>query len=254
MTVGVRVENLCVSFFGRQVLRNITVDFPKKSLSVLIGRSGSGKTTLLRSVNRLNEEFDGCSTSGQIYLSMGQGTQAIYPSSSNPLPSKTLLTELRLRVGMLFQTPNVFPVSIFRNIAMPLTLVGGCPQSLVEERVHDSLHLVGLWDEVKDSLAKPAERLSGGQQQRLCLARVLALRPEILLLDEPTASLDVHASRHIEDVLSKLAEEYTIIMVSHGLAQARRLGQQLLVCEDGHITHQLQDSDELSESLLESMV
>lgn len=253
MSVGIRIENLSVRFLEEPILHTITAEFLPQNISVLLGKSGSGKTTLLRAINRLNEEFEGCVTTGQIQLITETGAIPVYPQKKQiraPLP----LTALRLRVGMLFQTPHVFPVSIFRNIAMPLTLVGQCPQGNVEARVHEALHLVGLWDEVKDRLNASAEHLSGGQQQRLCLARVLALRPEVLLLDEPTASLDVHAGRHVEEVLTTLSADYTIVMVSHSLSQAKRLADSLFICENGRITHHLHGGEELSEDVFESML
>lgn len=277
MNMGVRVENLSVSFLGKEVLHGVNAFFAPQALSVLIGRSGSGKTTLLRSINRLNEEFEGCRTSGQIVLSTPEKNYAVYaPTSSRHMESLDVkgedfsnngvnnerrmeasplpLNELRVRVGMVFQTPNVFPVSVYQNIAMPLSLVGGCSKKEAEEKVPEALKLVGLWDEVKDSLQKSAERLSGGQQQRLCLARVLALRPQVLLLDEPTASLDVHSGRHIEEVLLELARDYTVIMVSHGLSQARRLGDKIMICKEGRITHELDSGSEISEEVLEEVV
>lgn len=287
MGMGVTIEDLSVSFFDKEVLHGVSARFSPKSLSVLIGRSGSGKTTLLRSINRLNEEFEGCTSCGQVLLTTAGEGYRVYPSKVDsakgffpqggetesfgsgknmPLASDNKearsavhgrmlsLTELRLRVGMVFQTPNVFPVSVYKNIAMPLTLVGGCSKKDAEAKVHDALALVGLWDEVKDGLEKSAERLSGGQQQRLCLARVLALRPQVLLLDEPTASLDVHSGRHIEELLAQLAQDYTIIMVSHGLSQARRLGSKILICKAGRITHELQAGSDISEDILEEVV
>lgn len=277
MSMGVCVSNLAVSFWGKEVLHGVSACFAPKSLSVLIGRSGSGKTTLLRSINRLNEEFEGCQTVGQVILTtpekkytvyagapvdgrvgLNSGTGKMPPHGADGMGEATILpialNELRLRVGMLFQTPNVFPVSVFQNIAMPLTLVGGCAKKDAEEKVHEALKLVGLWDEVKDTLKKSAERLSGGQQQRLCLARVLALRPEVLLLDEPTASLDVHSGRHIEEVLLEIARDYTVIMVSHGLSQARRLGSKIMICKEGRITHELDAGSEISEEMLEGIV
>ncbi len=259
ISIAVTMEHLSVSFFGRQVLNDITTQFFRHNISVLVGRSGSGKTTLLRSINRLNEEFEGCTTKGQVYFRTGEKCHALYPDPDqhnlthqkyDPLS----LTKLRLQVGMLFQTPNVFPVSVYKNIALPLVLVGHCPKIEVQDRVRQALQLVGLWKEIQDGLHKSALRLSGGQQQRLCLARALALRPEVLLLDEPTASLDVHASRHIEDLLISLAEKYTLIMVSHSLTQARRLGQKIMVCIQGEITHHLDKDEQLSTAELEALV
>ena len=225
----VSMADVSVSFFKRTALQNINASFPANRISVLVGRSGSGKTTLLRAINRLNEEFPGCVTTGKISVDFGQGACDIHAG-------KMPLEDLRLRAGMLFQTPNCFPVSVYRNIAMPLSLVTGAPAREIPDKVQASLEAVGLWEELKDRLDTPAERLSGGQQQRLCLARLLALQPAVLLLDEPTASLDVHAARGIEDLLQGLAAKYTIIMVSHELRQARRMADQALVCDAGKIT------------------
>ncbi len=253
------MDKVSVYFFGHQVLQEITAAFQRHNISVLIGRSGSGKTTLLRTINRLNEEFAGCVTRGQIFLNTGQEHLAVYPQDDRkntgiPQPAPLKLTSLRQRVGMLFQTPNIFPVSVYKNIALPLTLVSQAAKTEIQERVYQALQLVGLWGEVRDGLHKPAQRLSGGQQQRLCLARALALRPNILLLDEPTASLDVHASRYIEDLLTTLAEQYTIVMVSHSLTQARRVGHTIMICSQGRITHHLDRDEQLSTAELEALV
>ena len=239
----VSLADVSVSFFKQAVLQNINAAFPANKISVLVGRSGSGKTTLLRAVNRLNEEFPGCVTSGKVDVDFGQGPCDIYAG-------KVPLEELRLRAGMLFQTPNCFPVSVYRNIAMPLNLAAGASVREIPDKVQAALEMVGLWDELKDRLDTPAERLSGGQQQRLCLARLLALQPAVLLLDEPTASLDVHASRGIEELLQELAAKYTIIMVSHELRQARRLADQVLVCDAGKITGVFANGAQLTEDAL----
>ena len=239
----VSLVDVSVSFFKQTALQNINAVFPAQKISVLVGRSGSGKTTLLRAINRLNEEFPGCTTTGQLTVDFGQGARDVY---AGQLP----LAKLRLRVGMLFQTPNCFPVSVYRNIAMPLTLAAGAPADEVPDQVQAALEMVGLWAELKDRLDTPAERLSGGQQQRLCLARLLALQPAVLLLDEPTASLDVYAARGIEELLQDLAAEYTLIMVSHELSQARRLADQVLVCAAGKITGVFTDNAQLSEDAL----
>ena len=243
MTATVSLADVSVSFFEHQALQSISAVFPAKKVSVLVGRSGSGKTTLLRAINRLNEEFPGCVTSGRVTVDFGEGPCDVY---ARGIP----LAELRLRVGMLFQKPNCFPVSVYRNIAMPLDLVAGAPAGEIPDRVQAALEAVGLWAELKDRLGAPAERLSGGQQQRLCLARLLALQPAVLLLDEPTASLDVHASRGIEELLQELAAKYTIIMVSHELRQARRLADQVLVCDAGKITGVFANGAQLTEDAL----
>lgn len=244
MTAAVSLADVSVSFFNRMVLHGVSAVFPASRISVLIGRSGSGKTTLLRTLNRLNEEFPGCSTSGAVQVDFGGGLCDIYAAGA---PS---LAELRLRVGMLFQTPNCFPVSAYRNIAMPLALVGGVASKEIPGKVAEALETVGLWKELKDRLETPAERLSGGQQQRLCLARLLALRPAVLLLDEPTASLDIHAARGIEELLRELAARHTIIMVSHSLRQSRRMADQILACDDGRIVSVFSDVAQVDEDLL----
>lgn len=248
MEGSVKVENLSVSFGPRPVLRNVNADFARSGASVLVGRSGSGKTTLLRSINRLNEEFPGCVTTGGVRVNFKDGPVDVYRPGGPPL------RELRVRAGMLFQTPNLFPVSVYRNLAMPLQLVRGCAKSELEGRIRAALESVGLWRELDGRLHLHAERLSGGQQQRLCLARTLALEPEVLLLDEPTASLDVHAAAFIEDLLLGLAEEYTVLMVSHSLAQARRLGRRIYVLENGAVSGRLDADDEISEELLAKLL
>lgn len=245
MKTAARIRDLNVYFNNSQILHDINLDIASPGITVLLGRSGSGKTTLLQTLNRLNEEFDGCLTSGQISVDFGSGLESVYGRPDSELPL------LRRRVGMVFQTPNVLPVSVLRNITMPLELVAACPgaKAKAEQRLRD----VELWDEVKDRLHSPAERLSGGQQQRLCLARTLALEPRLLLLDEPTASLDVHNARKIETLLGKLGGSYPIMLVSHGLAQARRLADSLVIMESGRIKRQFHFAGELQEHDFEAL-
>lgn len=247
MKTGVLLENVRISFDGLDVVRGVEACLPGKGISVIVGRSGCGKTTLLRALNRLNEEFPGCRTSGRVELDLGAGLEAIYPASGVRVRP---VQELRRLVGMVFQSPNVFPVSVFRNVAIPLQTVAECPKSELADRVRKALESVGLWKEVGDRLDAPAERLSGGQQQRLCLARALALEPAVLLLDEPTASLDVHATAEVEDLLRNLGTQYPLIMVSHSLGQALRLGKVLLVLESGRVTHRLEDPAAMTEAEL----
>lgn len=228
----VLVENLRVRFHGRTVLRGIDLALADCGITVLVGPSGAGKTTLLRSLNRLNECYPGYSGSGRVQLKLSGTMRDIHHSG---LP----VTELRRRVGMVFQTPNVLPTSIARNIDLPLKLVTGSDKTVREARLVAALEEVHLWREVKDRLKENALRLSGGQQQRLCLARVLALKPEILLLDEPTASLDFKTAQKIEDLLIELREHYKIIAVSHGLRQAGKIADQLVVMTEGRIEHLL---------------
>ena len=227
------VEHLEVAFGGRRVLENVGFDAGAAGLSVIVGRSGSGKTTLLRALNRLNETLPGCRTRGRVRLDLGRGLEDVYPQSLGARVRP--LSELRRLVGMVFQTPSVLPVSVAQNIAVPLKVVRGVPGSEIGDRVRQALEAVGLWQETADRLRLPAASLSGGQQQRLCLARALALEPAVLLLDEPTASLDVHSARAIEDLLKGLAERYPLVVVSHNPRQAAELAQSLAVMAKGRM-------------------
>ncbi|MDO9632539.1 MAG: ATP-binding cassette domain-containing protein [Humidesulfovibrio sp.] len=229
MNSAILVEDLSVSFAGQEVLRGLNLEIQAGGPTVLVGRSGLGKTTLLRAVNRLNECLPDCVTTGRVRLRLGgEWVEAYGPA--------TVVEDLRKRVGMVFQTPNVLPVSVERNIALPLRLALGLSAAEIEARQEQALREARLWDEVKDRLAAPAQTLSGGQQQRLCLARALAFAPDILLLDEPTSSLDYKAARGIEDLLLELASRYTLLVVSHSLNQARRLARFMFVLrEDGQV-------------------
>lgn len=229
MGLCAEIENLSVSFHGRKAVNGINASLPSDGITVLIGRSGSGKTTFLRALNRLNETFDGHEGSGSIRLLLGGEMKDIY-SSGILTP-----TELRRKVGMVFQTPNPLPLSIRRNIMLPLELMLGSRGSFADEKMETALKTTGLWNEVRDRLDTPANRLSGGQQQRLCLARALALEPEILLLDEPTASLDKRSSELIEDHLLSLKNRYSIVMVSHSVRQALKLGSYFVLLKNGTV-------------------
>jgi phosphate transport system ATP-binding protein len=224
----VAVQNLTVQFAGKVVLRDVHFSLWPGQLTVIAGPSGSGKSTLLRAINRLNEFYPDCRTEGTVRIRVHGQSGDIY-AGFLPLP------ELRRRVGMVFQTPAVLPFSIEKNLSMPLRITLQLTGIALTERVEWALREVSLWDEVKDRLQDPAATLSGGQQQRLCLARVLALEPQILLLDEPTASLDFRASARIEQLLLKLKDRYTIVAVSHSLRQTRRLADRLLVLRNGQI-------------------
>jgi phosphate transport system ATP-binding protein len=233
---AIQINGLHVSFGGKPILRDLTLPFPVRTISVVIGRSGSGKTTLLRALNRLNECFAGCETSGTVRLQVDDAFVDVY---QNGLP----LADLRRRVGMVFQAPNVLPMSIFKNVSLPLRLVLGLHKKEIPDRVEEALKSAHLWDEVKDRLEEQATTLSGGQQQRLCLARVLALQPDVLLLDEPTASLDFRAAVKIEELLLDLKEKYTVIAVSHSLSQARRLADVVVILREGEIVKRLSSSE-----------
>jgi phosphate transport system ATP-binding protein len=232
----VRLRGLAVCFASREVLHGVDADVPARASTVLVGRSGSGKTTLLRALNRLNECFERSQTRGRVDIRLSGEWVDAY---GDGLP----VAELRRRVGMVFQTPNLLPLSVERNLTMPLRQVLGLSRSAAREAALEALAEARLWEEVKDRLDAPALELSGGQQQRLCLARALALRPEILLLDEPTASLDFLAARGIEELLIRLKERYTLVVVSHSLPAAARLADQLLVLRDGAVSARLDRAD-----------
>lgn len=224
----VKIKNLYTGFAGRDVLHGITLNIYPSEITVIIGPSGSGKTTLLRSINRLNDLYDDCHIEGTILIRLRDEVMEINNGSID-------ITKLRRRVAMVFQTPNVLPISIRKNLALPLKLTLGLSKPQIERRIEESLADVELWDEVKDRLHDDAFRLSGGQQQRLCLARAISLEPEILLLDEPTASLDFQATRRIESLLAKLKDKYSIVAVSHSLGQTGRLADRCIVIKDGRV-------------------
>ncbi|MBI4799330.1 MAG: ATP-binding cassette domain-containing protein [Desulfarculus sp.] len=221
-----RIRGLKVAFAGRPALAGVDLDLPRGRLTVVLGRSGSGKTTLLRSLNRLNECLPDCRTQGLVQLRLGGTWRDIHQDEAP-------VEDLRRRVGMVFQTPALLPLSVAKNLTLPLRLTLGLGKAEALEAGQRALVKAQRWDEVKDRLRQPAVGLSGGQQQRLCLARALALGPEILLLDEPTASLDYQATAKIEELLLSLAGEYTLVVVSHGLGQARRLAHQVAVLRQG---------------------
>ncbi|MBQ9528006.1 MAG: ATP-binding cassette domain-containing protein [Fretibacterium sp.] len=223
------IKGLRVSFGEREILHGVDVCFPANRVSVILGRSGSGKSTLLRSLNRLNECFDGYQGEGEVQVLLDG---ALVPVEGEGAPA---LTELRRRVGMVFQSPNPLPVSIRRNITLPLELAERMSHAEIEESVRETLTRTGLWEEVQDRLDAPAQSLSGGQQQRLCLARALALKPSLLLLDEPTASLDRTAAQRVEGMILALREKFSVIMVSHSLQQAAKLADFAVVMADGQV-------------------
>lgn len=212
----IQLRNVCLSYNGQQVLNNLSMDVASGQLTAITGPSGSGKSTLLTLFNCLWRENPGVSVSGDIVLNLN-GVQ------HNLLSPKVELETLRRQVGMVFQTPNPLPMSIFRNVAFPLKLSGVKDQQQINHQVEQSLKHVHLWAEVKQRLNQDARQLSGGQQQRLCIARSLILNPHILLLDEPTSSLDSAATERIEELLSELKQHCTLILVSHDNQQVKRL-------------------------------
>lgn len=200
-------------YYGKkEALKGITLDFPQGGIHALIGPSGCGKSTYLRCLNRMNDMIDNVKITGDIRL---DGNDIYSPQTDT--------VTLRKRVGIVFQQPNPFPFSIYENIVYGLRIAGIKDKEVLDERVETSLKQAAIWDEVKDDLKKSAVALSGGQQQRICIARVLAVRPEVILLDEPTSALDPVSSSLIEEMLLKLKEEYTCIIVTHNMQQASRI-------------------------------
>jgi phosphate transport system ATP-binding protein len=214
MSVGVKivVQDFTVSYDSGHALRNINLTIRSNEIFAIFGPARSGKTTLLKSLNRLTDLIFGATHTGNILL---DGTD-IYNS-------KLSLTQLRRRVGMVFDLPTPLPMSIFDNVAYGPKLSGIMQRRRLNEIVEKALHSAALWDEVKDRLHTSALRLSGGQQQRLCMARVLALEPEVLLLDEPCSGLDPISTTSIEETLGRLKKDYTIILVPHNIQQGSRV-------------------------------
>ncbi|MBN2548122.1 MAG: phosphate ABC transporter ATP-binding protein [Anaerolineales bacterium] len=211
------VENLSLQYSdGTESLKNISMNIPANSITVLFGPAGGGKSTLLRVINRLNDLADVVQVSGKVLLADQSG------SYLDVLDSETDVISLRRRVGMVFARPIVLPMSIRENLTYSLRLTGERNRQALEDAVERSLHQAALWDEVKDRLDHQAIALSGGQQQRLCLARSLVLEPEVILLDEPTSGLDPISTNKVEDTLQELKQKYTLILVPHSIQQAAR--------------------------------
>lgn len=205
------VKNLDLYYGKFHALKNINIDIKDKEITAFIGPSGCGKSTLLKTLNRMNDLVEGCMIEGQIMLD----GENIYDDMDVNL--------LRKRVGMVFQKPNPFPMSIYDNIVYGPKTHGIHSKVVLDEIVEKSLRSAAIWDEVKDRLKKSALGLSGGQQQRLCIARALAVEPEVLLMDEPTSALDPVSTSKIEDLAVELKDKYTIIMVTHNMQQATRI-------------------------------
>ena len=206
------VENLCLWYGSHQALKDINIEIPEKSITALIGPSGCGKSTFLKTLDRMNDLLPDVKITGSV-LYKGED---IFDASVD-------VSELRRQVGMVFQKPNPFPMSIYDNIAYGPRTHGVKNKAKLDEIVEKSLRGAAIWDEVKDRLKKNALGLSGGQQQRLCIARALAVEPEVLLMDEATSALDPISTSKIEDLALELKEHYTVVMVTHNMQQAARI-------------------------------
>ena len=217
MASHISVRDLHVHYAGHQALRNINVEIPRNQITVIMGPSGCGKTTLLKSLNRLLELTDGVRVSGQVLL---DGKDIYAPGVD--------VGEVRKRTGLLSQRPFPLPMSIYDNVAYGRRVHNMHTERDMDRAVQHYLELAGLWDEVKDRLRAPAARLSVGQQQRLCLARGLAVEPEVILGDEPTSALDPISAQHIEARLLDLRQDYTVVLVTHILRQAKRLADPVI--------------------------
>jgi len=207
-----------------QALKRVTLEIPEHSVAAIIGPSGCGKSTLLRAFNRMNDLIAGVRTEGEVKVS---GVDVRSPDTD--------VVGLRRRVGMVFQRPNPFPKSIFENLAFGLRLLGVRDRSELEARVERSLRHAALWDEVKDRLDRSALQLSGGQQQRLCIARCLAVEPEVILMDEPASALDPTATARIEELVLDLKATYTILVVTHNMQQAARISDRTVFMLNGEM-------------------
>lgn len=227
-----KAENLDLWYGANQALKNINMNISKNKITALIGPSGCGKSTFLKTLNRMNDLVDGCRIEGSITL---EGTDIYRDMNVNIL---------RKRVGMVFQKPNPFPMSIYDNIAYGPRIHGIKSRVRLDEIVERSLKQAAIWDECKDRLKKSALSMSGGQQQRLCIARALAVEPEILLMDEPTSALDPISTSKIEDLAIELCDNYTIVMVTHNMQQAARIADKTAFFLLGEII-ELDDTDKM---------
>ncbi len=223
--ISLEVKQLNAWFGNAQVLRSIDVAAADRSVTAIIGPSGCGKSTLLRCMNRMHEEVRGARVEGQVLF----GGADIYAPDTDPV-------QVRRQIGMVFQRPNPFPtMSVFDNAVAGLKLTGRLPKGELHDRAEQALRAAGLWDEVKDRLQEPGGRLSGGQQQRLCIARALAVEPQILLMDEPASALDPASTLRIEELIAELKRDYAVIIVTHNMQQAARVSDSTLFMLYGEV-------------------
>jgi phosphate transport system ATP-binding protein len=212
---AIEIRDLSLYYGTFQALKSVSFDIREKRITALIGPSGCGKTTFLRALNRMNDLIDGVRTTGKVLI---DGRDIYEPGTD--------LLGLRQKVGMVFQRPNPFPLSVFDNVVYGLRVHGVKDRKVMEERLESSLESVHLWAELKDKLERNALSLSGEQQQRLCIARLVAVKPEIVLMDEPCSALDPAATTRIEDLMAELKKQYTIVIVTHNMQQAARVSDE----------------------------
>ena len=212
MNTIISVRDLCLWYGSHQALKHVGIEIPEKSITGLIGPSGCGKSTFLKTLNRMNDLVSGVKITGEVKY---QGNDIFAPDVD--------VNELRREVGMVFQKPNPFPMSIYDNVAYGPRTHGIKNKAKLDDIVEQSLRGAAIWDEVKDRLKKNALGLSGGQQQRLCIARALAVKPEVLLMDEPTSALDPGSTMKVEELMSALKKNYTVVIVTHNMQQAARI-------------------------------
>ena len=220
----IKLRDLCIYYGSAQAVFDVSLDFPRRQVTALIGPSGCGKSTVLRALNRMNDLIDGVRTTGRIVL---EGAEVNTDSMD--------VIELRRKVGMVFQKSNPFPKSIYENVVYGLRIGGIKDRAALDEAVEHSLRSAALWDEVKDRLQESALGLSGGQQQRLCIARAIAVNPEVILMDEPCSALDPRSTIRIEDLIGELRERYSIIIVTHNMQQASRVSDYTAFLYEGRL-------------------
>jgi phosphate transport system ATP-binding protein len=213
MNLKIQIDNLSLWYGEKQALIDVSLDIPEKKVTTLIGPSGCGKSTLIRCLNRMNDIIDNCKVSGAVHFA----GQNIYDKATD-------VVAIRRKIGMVFQKPNPFPKTVYENIAYGPKMQGIKDKKILDPLVENSLKNAALWDEVSDRLNESAMGLSGGQQQRLCIARALAIEPEVILMDEPCSALDPIATAKIEDLITELKKTYTVVIVTHNMQQASRVG------------------------------
>jgi phosphate transport system ATP-binding protein len=229
---GIKVKGLNAYYGAEHAVKAVDIDFAPNEVTAIIGPSGSGKSTVVRCINRMHEEIPGARAEGSVTL---DGLDVYDPAID--------LTAVRRMIGMVFQKPNPFPtMSIFDNVAAGLRLTGTKSDNL-RERVHRALRAVGLWGEVKNRLNQPGIGLSGGQQQRLCIARTVAVEPEVILMDEPCSALDPIATLRVEELIAELKERYTIVIVTHNMQQAARVANSTVFMLDGEVVEHAPTND-----------